>query len=148
MKFGFQVLLPAASETVFAFVTDPVNWPLFIPGVESAEPMSGWGAPGGAARADGSFLGRTVRAEVLVLDWEAPVRFRYRMRRPGRAELDSVRLFEEAPGGTQMTGTTELIPRSGLRGLLDRLDAWVLDRRTDRAMRNLRQAMEAHHGTG
>ena len=142
MKFGFKTLLPVSADTVFSFVTDPENWPLFIPGIESATPVADWGAVGGTAQAKGTFLGRPIWAEVLVVEWHASVRFRYRMRRPGRADLDSIRLFEEVAGGTQLTGETEVIPRPGLRYILDHVDAWVLDRRTGRAMRNLTQIMD------
>jgi carbon monoxide dehydrogenase subunit G len=147
MEITYGTVLAVPIEEAFAFVSDPTTWPLFFPGVE-VESLDAWGAPAGRARVTTRFMGRRVHSELELSEWEAPFRFRYVMRQEGRPSLDNLRVFEEIPEGTRLTGTTVVVLRSGVAGLGDRLAAVVGKRVYDRAMRNLAEAVQQHRRTG
>jgi hypothetical protein len=147
MKIVYEAFLRVPVEEAFAFVSDPSKWPLFISGLRSADPGGDWGAPGGGARTVTRFLGRDVESDIRLVEWDPPRRFRYTMTHRGRPTLDSLRVFEEVPGGTRFSGTTEAIPRSGIRGVYDRIQLRMLKRVFDRSMSNLAVMVVAHHPT-
>ena len=37
MKISYGALIPLPPDEAFGFVADPVNWPLFFPGVRSVD---------------------------------------------------------------------------------------------------------------
>jgi hypothetical protein len=145
MKIDYGEFLRVPVEEAFAFVSDPTTWPRYISGMRSAEPGDGWGAPGGTARTVTRFLGRDVESDLRLVEWDPPHRFRYTMAQRGRPSLDSLRVFEEVPGGTRFSGTTEAIPRPGVRGVFDRLQLRMLERLLDRSMPDLALLVVEHH---
>jgi uncharacterized protein YndB with AHSA1/START domain len=147
MEIVYGTFLRVPVEEAFAFVSDPATWPRFFSGLRSAEAGEGWGAPGGRARTVTRFLGRDVESDLQLVEWDPPHRFRYTMTHPGRPTLDSLRVFEEVPGGTRFTGTSEATPRPGIRGVYDRLQLRMVERVFDRSMRDLATVIVAHHPT-
>jgi carbon monoxide dehydrogenase subunit G len=117
MEITYGAVLAVPIEEAFAFVSDPKSWPRFFPGVEEVVPMDDWGAVHGRARMTTRFMGKRVHSELELVEWEAPVRFRYVMRQEGRPSLDNLRIFEEVSEGTRLTGTTVVALRAGLVGL-------------------------------
>jgi uncharacterized protein YndB with AHSA1/START domain len=141
MKITYGAILPVPIEEAFAFVSAPETWPQYFSAMQSLQSLSGWGAVGGKARIVGKFMGQTQLSELELVDWEAPVRFRYLMRTESRPTLDNLRVFSEMPEGTRLTGTTEADPRPGIRGIYDRLAARILQRLYDRAMLRLTEVI-------
>jgi hypothetical protein len=136
-EIAYGAVVPLPPDEAFAFVSDPTTWPLFFAGMRSAEPGSGWGAPGGHGRMVNRFIGKDVVSELELTEWDQPRAFRYTSRQQGRPDLDNRRTFTPVGGGTQLRGTTTLAPRPGLRGVGDRLVLRVLARVYARAMREL-----------
>lgn len=122
MKITYHAVLPLPPDEAFAFVADPLNWPLFFPGVRSVDKDVDWGHLGGHARLTSVILGRSLTMSLELTEWDPPVAFRYTVSQgdaPGND--DNRRIFRPVPGGTQLTGTTEIPTRRGAAGLLDRI---------------------------
>ncbi len=140
-QVAYGALLPVPQEWAFAFVSDPRQWPLFFPTMESGEPLDGWGSPGGRARMRVRFLGRLRTLELELLEWDAPRSFRYLASRPGWPPLDHARVFVPEDGGTRLRASTVLHPRPGVRGVLDRVQLRLARRLLDDAMARLPAAV-------
>ena len=116
MQITYGALIPLPVDEAFDFVTDPANWPTFVP-MESAQALEGWGAPGGKARMVTRFLGRDVTTDLELLEWSRPNKFRYIGRNEG-PDMDNSRVFEAVPGGTRLTATTTVHRGPGLSALV------------------------------
>ena len=55
MKITYGAVLPLPIEAAFAFVADPVNWPLFFPGVREVTKDDDWGASAATRVSPASF---------------------------------------------------------------------------------------------
>jgi hypothetical protein len=142
LSYGALVPLPPAA--VYAFVSDPLNWPSFFSSLSHTDRDDEWG-PGGRGRMSNVILGRTITSEIEVTVWDPPREFRYQTHQPGTPPLDNRRTFEAAPGGgTRMHGTTDLVPRPGAAGLVDRARVMALRRIFAAAMQRLPEAALAH----
>jgi hypothetical protein len=128
MRFSHSVTIPLPPDEAFDFVVQPENWSRFFSTVRSAEVLDGWGAPGGRARIE-STRGETRDLEVI--EWDRPRRFRYLLHTPGRPDADNLREFVPVPGGTRLTGSTNVAVRRGVAGAAD-LAAVVVGRRVFR----------------
>ena len=137
VKIAYGAVVPLPPDAAFAFVSDPTTWTRFFDTLESAEPLDGWRTVGGRGRMTTRFLGSSVTSELELTEWNPPEGFRYTARQAGRPDLDNVRVFTPAGGGTQLRGTTTIRPRRGVRGLIDRVTLRVLARVYDKAMRRL-----------
>ena len=129
MRISYGAVLPLPPEEAFAFVADPVNWPLFVPSVRSVNKDEDWGQVGGHAHLTSVVFGRFVTMDLELTEWNPPRSFRYTVSQGGKpGNDDNRRTFEQVAGRTRLTGTTEIPARPGLAGLLDRLQMWVVRR--------------------
>jgi hypothetical protein len=108
-------------ERAFAFITDVANWPSFWPGYVRLEPGSTWGAPGDTARLVTRILGRERTLTMTVTQFEPNRLVAYTSTQPGLPDARHERHFEAQDGGFVYRLVVELEPRSGLRGILDRV---------------------------
>jgi carbon monoxide dehydrogenase subunit G len=145
MKISYGAVLPLPPEEAFAFVADPVNWPLFFPGVRSVDKDNDWGWIGGHARLSSVVLGRSLTMDLELTEWDPPRSFRYSVSLSGKpGDDDNRRTFDPVPGGTRLTGTTEIPGRRGPVGLLDRLQMLLVRRLFTAAMGRLPDAAAKH----
>jgi Polyketide cyclase / dehydrase and lipid transport len=130
------------AEQGFAFITDMANWPRFWPGLVHVEPSSRWSVPGDEARVVTSFLGREVELRMTLRVFEANRLVEYESRQSGLPDARHERHFIPTDGGFRYRLVVEYEPRSGLRGLYDRL---LVRRALERALRqtiaNLRSTL-------
>jgi hypothetical protein len=138
IEIAYGVLLPVLPEQAFRFVSDPLTWPRFFATVKAAHASGDWGRPGGRAWLETQFLGRMIRYELELTEWEPPRLFRYLVHQIGRPDQDNRRLFEPIEGvGTRLRGTTGVTPRAGMAGMADQLSLRALQRIYDDAMAQL-----------
>ncbi len=145
IRISYGAVVPLPPDAAFAFVSDPLNWPSFFSSLRDSSRSEHWGA-GGRGQMSNVVLGRTITSEIEVMVWNPPHEFRYLSRQPGTPPLDNRRLFEPAQDGTRLSGTTEVTPRAGLPGMLDRARALALRRIFASAMERLPEAARAHVG--
>lgn len=129
MKITYGAVLPLPPDKAFGFVADPENWPLFFPGVRAVDKDVDWGRVGGHARLTTVIFGRALTMHLELTEWDPPTAFRYTVSQgdaPGND--DNRRTFQPVPGGTRLTGTTEIPARRGPAGLLDRLQMVLVHR--------------------
>jgi hypothetical protein len=108
-------------ERGFAFVTDTANWPRFWPGYVRLEPGSKWGAPGDTAKLVTKILGRERTLTMTVTDFEPNRVVAYTSTQEGLPDVRHERHFEAVGDGFVYRLVVDVEPRSGLRGVLDRL---------------------------
>jgi uncharacterized protein YndB with AHSA1/START domain len=126
-------------ERAFAFVTDVANWPRFWPGYVRLEPGSSWGARGDTARLVTRILGRERTLTMTITDFEPNRLVAYTSTQPGLPDARHERHFEPDNGGFTYRLVVEVEPRSGPRGVLDRV---VLPRGIRRAYASTFAALE------
>lgn len=150
MKISYGAVLPLPPDDAFDFVADPVNWPLFFPGVRSVDKDENWGRVGGHARLTSAVLGRSLTMDIELTEWDPPRSFRYTVSqgRNNPRNDDNRRTFQPLPDGTRLTGTTEIPARNGPLGLLDRLQMLLVRRLFTAAMARLPAAATKHHRHG
>jgi hypothetical protein len=148
MRISYGAVLPLPPEEAFAFVADPLNWPLFVPSVRSVHKDDDWGQVGGHAHLTSVVFGRSVTMDLALTEWDPPRSFRYTVSRGGEpGNDDSRRTFEPVLGGTRLTGSTEIPARPGLAGLLDRLQMRVVHRVFTAGMARLPAVAAQHRRT-
>ena len=131
-------------ERGFAFITDPANWPRFWPGYVRLEPGSSWGAPGDTARLVTRILGRERTLTMTVTDFEPNRLVAYTSTQPGLPDARHERHFEARGDSFVYRLVVEFEPRSGLKGILDRL---VLPRGIRRAFESTFVALARELGS-
>ena len=99
----------------------------------------------GRATMTNVIAGRTFTSELEMTVWDPPREFRYLARQPGAPALDNRRVFEPAPSGTRMRGTTEGALRAGVQGLADRVRLQALRKNYADVMARLPDAALAAH---
>lgn len=145
MKITYGAAIPLPQHEAFAFVADPLNWPLFSPGMRSVTKDDDWGRVGGHAHVHSAILGRPLTMDLELTEWDPPDSFRYLVSQGGNpANDDNQRTFTPVPGGTRLIGTTEIPGRSGAAGLLDRLQMLLVRAVFARAMARLPAAARQH----
>jgi Polyketide cyclase / dehydrase and lipid transport len=127
-------------EDAFAFITDLGNWPRYWPGLVRVEPGSRWSAPGDEARIVIRLLGREVELRLALKTFELNRLVEYQSRQSGLPDARHERHFSAVDSGFRYRLVVEYEPRSGLRGLYDRL---LLRRGVERAMRQTITNLEA-----
>jgi len=105
--------------------------------VSQVEKGADWGSVGGHAQVTMTLLGRPFTSELELTTWDPPYEFRYTVRQPGRPDVDNRRTYRPVAGGTLMRGTSEAVPRGGVAGVMDRVQALGLQRTMDAAMAKL-----------
>ncbi|HVD24738.1 MAG TPA: SRPBCC family protein, partial [Gaiellaceae bacterium] len=108
-------------EEGFAFITDPANWPRYWPGFVRVEQGSRWSEPGDQARVVTRLLGREVELHMTLRRFEPNRLVEYESRQRGLPDARHERHFATADGGFRYRLVVEYEPRSGLRGLYDRM---------------------------
>ena len=145
MKVRYGAVLPLPPEEAFAFVADPVNWPLFFPGVRAVAKDDDWGRVGGHAHLTCVVLGMSQTMDLELTEWDPPKAFRYTVSQGGKpGDDDNRRTFQPVAGGTRLTGTTEIPARRGPAGILDRLQMVLVRRVFATAMARLPAAAAEH----
>jgi hypothetical protein len=140
MRLSYGAVIPLPPEEAFAFVSDPLNWPSFFSSLRDSSRDADWGGVGSRGQMSNVVLGRTITSEIEVTAWNPPHEFRYVSRQPGTPPLDNRRVLEPVPDGTRLTGTTEVTPRPGLAGLVDRARMLAVRRIYAKAMARLPEA--------
>jgi hypothetical protein len=135
-EHGFGVTV----EQGFAFITDMANWPRFWPGLVRVEPSSRWSAPGDEARVVTNLLGREVELHMRLRVFDANRFVEYESRQRGLPDAHHERHFIATDDGFRYRLVVEYEPRSGLRGLYDRL---LVRRAVERALRQTIANLEA-----
>ena len=130
-------------EAGFAFITDMANWPRYWLGFVRIEPGSRWSAPGDEARIAVRLLGREVELRMTLRRFEKNLLVEYESTQSGMPDAHHERHFVSADGGFRYRLVVEYEPRSGLRGLYDRL---LLRRGVDRALRQTIMNLDAQIG--
>jgi uncharacterized protein YndB with AHSA1/START domain len=108
-------------EEGFAFITDQANWPRYWPGLVRVEQGSRWSEPGDQARVVTRLLGREVELHMTLRRFEPNRLVEYESRQRGLPDARHERHFATADGGFRFRLVVEYEPRSGLRGLYDRM---------------------------
>ena len=132
-------------EPGFDYITDIDNWPDYWPGLVRIEPGSRWASPGDTAALVLRLLGREVELALTLTGLEPRRLVTYTSVQKGLPDARHERHFAAADGGFDYRIVVEYEPRSGLRGLLDRL---VLRRAVARAMRRTVANLEPLLPTG
>ena len=141
MKITYGAVLPLPADEAFAFVADPVNWPLFFPARQAVAKDDDWGRVGGHARLTSIIFGRPMTMDLELTEWDPPNAFRYTVSRDGGpADDDNRRTFQPVPQGTRLIGTTEVPTRPGPAGLVDQLQMALVRRIFVTAMTRLPRA--------
>jgi len=108
-------------ETGFAYITDIANWPHYWPGFVRVEPGSRWSAPGDEAVVVVRLLGREVELRMTLSRLVPNQLVEYQSRQRGLPDAHHERHFLPENGGLRYRLVVEFAPRSGLRGLYDRV---------------------------
>ncbi len=128
-------------EAGFAFITDMANWPRYWPGFVRIESGSRWSATGDEACVVVRLLGRNVELRMTLRHFEENQLVEYESTQSGMPDAHHERHFVPANGGGFLYRlVVEYEPRSGLRGLYDRL---LLRRGVERALRQTVANLEA-----
>jgi hypothetical protein len=126
-------------EQGFAFITNTQNWPRFWPGFVRLEPGSRWGARGDTARLVTRILGRERELAMTVTAFEPNRLVTYTSTQPGLPDARHERHFEPDSDGFVYRLVVEYEPRSGMKGVFDRI---VLARGIRRAFRSTFTALD------
>ena len=132
-------------EQGFAFITNADNWPRFWPGYVRLEPGSTWGATGDTARLVTSILGRERELTMTLTAFEPNRRVTYTSTQPGLPDARHERHFAPDGNGFVYRLVVEYEPRSGIKGVLDRL---LLPRGIRRAFASTFDALDRELAAG
>jgi hypothetical protein len=117
----------------FDYITNIDNWPEYWPGLVRVEPGSRWRAPGDQARLALRLLGRETEMTMVVSRIEPYRLIEYVSDQSGLPGARHERHFaEDGDHGLAFRAVVEYVPRSGPRGLFDRV---VFRRALERAIR-------------
>ena len=119
-------------ETGFAYITDVANWPEYWPGLIRIEPDSRWDVPGDETVIVVRLLGRDVELHMTLRRLDANALVEYVSHQRGLPDALHERHFLRDDGGMRYRLVVEYEPRSGLRGVYDRL---LVRRGVERALR-------------
>ena len=125
-EFGVPV------DAGFAFITDMANWPRYWPGLIRVEPESRWSEPGDEARVVTRLLGREVLLHMILRRFELNRLVEYESRQGGLPDARHERHFTPTDGGFRYGLVVDYEPRSGFRGVYDRV---LVRRGVERALR-------------
>ena len=123
----------------FAYITDPANWPAYWPGIERVEPGSRWREPGDQARLTAKLLGRKVELHMTLTTFDQNRLVEYTSAQSGLPDARHERHFDGSDENFDYRLVVEYEPRSGLRGLYDRV---LVRRGIERALRQTVRNLE------
>jgi hypothetical protein len=116
----------------FDYITNIANWPSYWPGLVRVEPGSFWTTPGDTATLVIRLLGREVELALTLTRFEPPHLVTYTSVQQGLPDTRHERHFAGADDGFDYRLVVKYAPRTGLRGLFDRV---LVRRAVARAMR-------------
>jgi uncharacterized membrane protein len=128
VKRQFQIYIERPPDAVFAFLTDPKNWPRFCPedAVETiASGPNSWEKGAQLTLTGGSLGNRTLE----IVEWQAPSLFALRQVSGGFASFLHRRRLTPFQKGTLRTDQIEYVPAGGPLGALS--DRLFLAKRVD-----------------
>jgi hypothetical protein len=129
----------------FDYITDLDRWPEYWPGLVRVEPGSHWREPGDTARIAIRLLGREVPLEMTLRRVEPYRLVEYTSVQPGLPDVHHERHFADAGAGFHYRLVVEYAPRSGPRGVYDRvLVARAVRRALRQTIANLEGALGSH----
>ena len=123
----------------FDYITDPTNWPAYWPGIELVEPESRWREPGDEARLTAKLLGRKVELHMTLTTFQPNRLVEYTSVQAGLPNARHERHFGGSGKSFDYRLVVEYEPRSGLRGLYDRV---LVRRGIERALRQTVRNLE------
>ena len=132
MRIEHEHLFGVSVEDGFAFITDMRNWPQYWPGLVRLGPGSRWSEPGDEARVVTRLLGREVELHMTLRTLDPNRLVEYESRQRGLPDARHERHFVPADGGFLYRLVVAYEPRSGLRGVYDRV---LVRRGVERALR-------------
>lgn len=132
MRIEHEHVFGVAVEDGFAFITDMRNWPQYWPGLVRVAPGSRWSEPGDEARVVTRLLGREVELHMTLRTFDPNRLVEYESRQRGLPDARHERHFVPADGGFLYRLVVAYEPRSGLRGVYDRV---LVRRGVERALR-------------
>jgi hypothetical protein len=107
----------------FAYITDTRNWHEYWPDfvrLENAQNVS-WSAPGDTATVVVKLLGRKTNLELTLEEFEPNVFVSYTSYQNRLPPAHHERRFSPTPAGFDYTVAVSFEPRSGLKGIFDRV---------------------------
>ena len=144
-EHGFEVPVEAG----FAYITDTANWPAYWPSFVRLEDASQWRAPGDEARIVVRLLGRNIELHMKLTRFDDNQLVEYESTQRGAPAARHQRHFVPTDDGFLYRIVVEYEPRTGLRGLYDRL---LLRRGVERVIgqtiSNLEVELSAASGPG
>ena len=105
----------------FAYITGQENWPAYWPGLVRVEPGSQWSRPGDETRLVVKLLGREVALRMTLTALEQDRLVEYTSVQAGLPDARHERHFQGEGEAFDYRLVVEYEPRSGLRGIYDRL---------------------------
>jgi Polyketide cyclase / dehydrase and lipid transport len=125
----------------YDYITNLGNWHAYWPDLVRIDPDSRWNAPGDRARIALRLLGRET-GMTMVLDRMEPYRLvEYVSEQSGLPDARHERHFgDDGDNGLAYRAVVEYVPRSGLRGLFDRV---LFRRAVERAVRTTLANLDA-----
>jgi uncharacterized protein YndB with AHSA1/START domain len=131
---------PVSAERGFAYITEQANWPAYWPGLVRVEEGSRWREPGDVTRLTMKLLGREVHLQMTLRRIEPNRLVEYDSVQPGLPDARHERRFEPADGGFRYHLAVAYEPRSGVRGVYDRL---LVRRGIERTLRQTTENLQA-----
>jgi uncharacterized protein YndB with AHSA1/START domain len=126
-------------ERGFRFITDTANWSKFWPGFVRLAENSRWGTSGDTARLVTRLLGRERELTMTITAFEPNQLVTYTSTQPGLPNARHERHFEPDGEGFVYRLVVEYEPRTGMRGVADRL---ILPRGIRRAFESTFEALD------
>ena len=126
-------VFPVAAETAFAFITDTKNWPLYWPDYIRLDEWgkTSWGSPGAMLTVVIRLLMRETALSIKLHTFEKNALVKYVSHQKGLPVIRHERHFISRPSGSVFRLVMEYKPRSGVKGLFDRL---ILKRSIEKAV--------------
>jgi uncharacterized protein YndB with AHSA1/START domain len=135
--------LPVSVHDGFDYITDPVNWPEFWPGLVRVASAKRWREPGDRARLVLRMLHREVELEMTLVRIEPYRLVEYTSEQRGLPAARHWRHFDQAGNNLAYRIAVEYQPRTRWRGLFDRL---LLRRAVERTLRETLANLERRLG--
>lgn len=111
------------ADEAFAYITNVDNWHEYWPGfirIDDPERVT-WGTPGDTLTIVVKLLGREVGLNLRLEEFQQNALVRYTSQQDRLPTARHERRFTPTPSGFEYTLSVSFEPRSGLRGLFDRL---------------------------
>ena|SRR5712692_444811 len=142
-KLEISTVINRPVEEVFAFLSNPENWPKWISGsIEAKKTSEGPIGVGTTWRPVNTFLGQRMEAEAECTEYEPNRRFATKSK-SGPIPTKNQTTFESVEGGTRVDVRLEAEP-GGFFKLAEPLLVSIVKRQFEADLANLKDLMEAH----